>query len=464
MKRCNKCQMIMGDSAKICFSCGASLEKNFTYICNNCGQVNFNNSDKCQRCGKQIISLKKSAFEMQQKSLDVVSEKLNNITKNMDSINYKDKAGEVYALLKGKANDISVAEYKEKAEQAYNMIKEKADEIPVNEYQNKAANMLDSAKDIIKDVPLEDYKEKAGQALSSIKEKVNSVSTNEYKEKIGTAYNAAKNGLSGKPSIANNYTKQEKQVECVSATTAVDTHRAEIHKNNILKETINEESNVSANSKAFSIKEELNKYKQFICGAAVVIALFGVYQLGANSEKTNKQVTQTIKEEKTKSANNETIDITKSTQTKATNKTKVTRFGYVNGDDVFVRSQPSTDSKPVTMLNKKTRVEVLESQMNNVNSSTYILKADGCIGYDLNSPQKFTLNKGLALKYESPGKYPNQVYCKIQTAVGEKTVAINNFSNVAEKITNNDWYNVRLSDGKTGWIYSKFVDISEVEK
>lgn len=204
--------------------------------------------------------------------------------------------------------------------------------------------------------------------------------------------------------------------------------------------------------------------KKFICVVGIIVALLGVYQLGASSGKVNKQVTQTIKEEKTKSATNETIDITKSTQAKATNENKVTRFGYVNGDDVFVRSQPSTDSQPVTMVNRKTRVEVLGSQMNNVNSFTYILKADGCIGYDLNSPQKFTLNKGLALKYESPGKYPNQVYCKIQTAVGEKTVAINNFSNVAEKITNNDWYNVRLSDGKTGWIYSKFVDISEVEK
>ena len=51
MKRCNNCNMIMGDSSKECSSCGNDLSQKYTYICNKCGQVNDKNLEMCPKCG-----------------------------------------------------------------------------------------------------------------------------------------------------------------------------------------------------------------------------------------------------------------------------------------------------------------------------------------------------------------------------------------------------------------------------
>lgn len=325
--------------------------------------------------------------------------------------------------------EIPVEEYQENAKQAINSAKDVVSESPVDEFKGKTGKAYDSAEGMIKEIPSEDYQEKVEQAINSAKNPVSDNQVDECKEKAGQECNVI----------------TEKGID-----TYVKDSVDEVGKGSSLQRK--ESYNDTNTEKSF-----FSKYKQFIFGAVTVIALFGVYQLGVNNSKNDKPVTTNLKQEDTTSTNIAKTSMHKENQQ---NKVNAVRIGYINGDDVFVRSQPSTDSKPITMLNKKTRVEVLRSQLNNIDSATYILKVDGCIGYDVNSSQQFTLNKGLALKYEYPGKLPNQVCCKIQTAVGEKTVVINNFSNVAEKIVNNDWYNIRLSDGKTGWIYSKFVDVS----
>ena len=422
----------MGDNAKVCFSCGESLEKNFTYICNNCGQVNFNNAKKCSRCGEPTILSKFKAVDMSEDSLTMITGKIKDSVERINSNEYKEKLGNVYDTLKTKAK-----------------------EIPAEKYKDKAENVLETMKTVVNNTQLEEYKQKASQAVNSMQEIAGSVSVGEYKDKIETAYNSAKSNFS-----KNISSSDEKKQEVKTATTDRVSHDSVTTKvTNTVDNTQNQTKDNSDNHNSISVKGIFGKYKQFICGAVVVVTLFGVYQLGASSTNRSKQVAEPIKQEATKSVEPQNL-----ASDKEQKKEKTIVVGYINGDDVFVRSQPSTDGKPITMLNKRTQVEVLDSQSNNIVLTTYILKVDGCIGYDMNSTQKFTLNKGLALKYESPGKYPNQAYCKIQTAVGEKTVAIHNFSNVAEKITNNDWYKVRLSDGKIGWIYSKFVDISEVEK
>lgn len=432
MKRCNKCQMIMGDNAKVCFSCGESLEKNFTYICNNCGQVNFNNSKKCSRCGEPTNLSHFKAVDMSLDSLTMITGTIKDSLENIDSTEYKEKIGNVYDTLKTKAK-----------------------EIPAEKYKDKAENVLETMKTVANNMQVDEYKQKANYAVSSMQEIAGSISVDEYKDKIETAYNSAKNNFHKNIPSSNN-----KKREVKSATTDINSNASVTTKvTNMLDKTQYQTRDNSDNYNSISVKENFGKYKQFICGAVLAVTLFGVYQLGASSTNGSKQVAEPIKQEATKSVEPQNL-----ASDKEQKKEKTIVVGYINGDDVFVRSQPSTDGKPITMLNKRTQVEVLDSQSNNIALTTYILKVDGCIGYDLNSTQKFTLNKGLALKYESPGKYPNQAYCKIQTAVGEKTVAINNFSNVAERITNNDWYKVRLSDGKIGWIYSKFVDISEMEK
>ena len=111
----------MGDGAKVCSSCGNDLVNNFTYICNNCGQVDFNETEKCTRCGAPTI-FAKALFNKESKATATnrVAKFVSNVQdvgNNIPVDEYKDKAGVLLSSLKEKADHISIEDYKKKAGQ-----------------------------------------------------------------------------------------------------------------------------------------------------------------------------------------------------------------------------------------------------------------------------------------------------------------------------------------------------------
>ena len=102
----------MGDGAKVCSSCGNDLVNNFTYICNNCGQVDFNETEKCTRCGAPTI-FAKALFNKESKATATnrvakFVSNVQNVGNNIPVDEYKDKAGVLLSSLKEKADHISI--------------------------------------------------------------------------------------------------------------------------------------------------------------------------------------------------------------------------------------------------------------------------------------------------------------------------------------------------------------------
>lgn len=247
----------------------------------------------------------------------------------------------------------------------------------------------------------------------------------------------------------------------------------------------NEQSNLSVISKQESSQGAISSWIEFfethrkiILGVAVgLVVLFGVYQFGVNNaqvganketntravtEVTSKQATRSTQSDSANGVEEKLPEIDK--RISITEKITVNR-GLVNGNDVFVRSQPSTDSKPITMVNKGEEVEVLTSRAHNDGDERfYVMKVNGYKALDIDTRQEIILNSGLALKYLGRGNNSDQAVCMIKTGDRDRRVWLrygfgNGPSCVVEKMSNNEWYNVRLGNGQVGWIYSKFVTL-----
>lgn len=323
MKRCNKCNLIMGDGAKVCSSCGNDLGNNFTYICNNCGQVDFNETEKCTRCGAPTI-FAKALFNKESKATATnrVAKFVSNVQdvgNNIPVDEYKDKAGVLLSSLKEKADHISIEDYKKKAGQVIDSAKDAVSEIPVDEFKEKAGKVYDSAKGMIKEIPVEEYQENAKQAINSAKDMVGEIPVDEFKKKAGKVYGSAKGMIKEIP--VKGYQEKAKQAinsakdpvsddqvdeckekagqECnVITEKGIDTYvkdsADEVEKGSSLQRK--ESYNDTNTEKSF-----FSKYKQFIFGAVTVIALFGVYQLGVystskkNVENTSEQAITSVK-------------------------------------------------------------------------------------------------------------------------------------------------------------------------
>lgn len=313
----------MGDGAKVCSSCGNDLVNNFTYICNNCGQVDFNETEKCTRCGAPTI-FAKALFNKESKAtatnrLAKFVSNVQDVGNNIPVDEYKDKAGVLLSSLKEKADHISIEDYKKKAEQVIDSAKDTVSEIPVDEFKKKAEKVYDSAKGMIKEIPVKGYQEKAKQAINSAKDVVSESPVDEFKGKTRKAYDSAEGMIKEIPSedyqekveqainSAKNPLSDDQVDECkekagqecnVITEKGIDTYvkdsADEVGKGSSLQRK--ESYNDTNTEKSF-----FSKYKQFIFGAVTVIALFGVYQLGVystskkNVENTSEQAITSVK-------------------------------------------------------------------------------------------------------------------------------------------------------------------------
>lgn len=159
------------------------------------------------------------------------------------------------------------------------------------------------------------------------------------------------------------------------------------------------------------------------------------------------------------SKNNESKKTT-STQSMELDKKAETQIGIVTGDDVFVREGPSTEYKAVTTLNKGSKVEIIEG-VKAKKKNLYVLIPDEFKAKDLDTNTEIILHKGLALEYVE-GRGIGAV-CKIKVSGRDKLVYLPTgfgvgTSDVVEAITEDNWYNVKLQDGKIGWIYGRFIE------
>ena len=149
-----------------------------------------------------------------------------------------------------------------------------------------------------------------------------------------------------------------------------------------------------------------------------------------------------------------------SAQSMELDKKAETQIGIVTGDDVFVREGPSTEYKAITTLNKSTKVEIIEA-VKAKKKNLYVLIPDEFKAKDLDTNTEIILHKGLALEYiEGQG---TGAVCKIKVSGRDKLVYLPTgfkvgTSEVVEAITEDNWYNVKLNDGKIGWIYGRFIE------
>ncbi len=139
------------------------------------------------------------------------------------------------------------------------------------------------------------------------------------------------------------------------------------------------------------------------------------------------------------------------------------KLAIITGSDVFLREQPSTNSKIITTLNKNTNVKVWGERKSDNSKNSYILKADKYMATDLTNNTPILLKKGIALKYVGRGKHGREsAICLIQVngknrKIEMKTGWGSNKSNIVESTKNNDWFNVELNNGRKGWVYGEFI-------
>ena len=137
------------------------------------------------------------------------------------------------------------------------------------------------------------------------------------------------------------------------------------------------------------------------------------------------------------------------------------QMAVITGDDVFVREGPSTEYRPITTLNKGDKVRVVDNYKNKHNNNLYMVIADNYKAKDLDTNTEIILHKGLAIEYLE-GNNRGGAICKIQVNGKDKRVLLPTgfavgTSDVVQHISADNWYNVQLTDGKTGWVYGEFI-------
>lgn len=127
--------------------------------------------------------------------------------------------------------------------------------------------------------------------------------------------------------------------------------------------------------------------------------------------------------------------------------------GYVTGDDVIVRARPAVSADRVTELNRNTRVTILDTIVSR-DSQDAILTERVTMNYRGN---EISLNPGLAVRILNDNG--NTYTCRIELD-RQPVRVINVNKRFLRRINGDTWYNVKLEDGRTGYIFGKFIRIN----
>lgn len=232
-----------------------------------------------------------------------------------------------------------------------------------------------------------------------------------------------------------------------------------------------QEINNNLNNKIKNTNKLQNKFKakNILIVGSIFIALAVVFNVATEMDKTNDNKKSKVIEEnytdrslKEKSSynsySNEPVERTHD---------KKVSIGFINANDVFLRPHPSTNNKPVALLQKGAKIDVIDmsDSDNKSKKSSYMLKYDDIQATDIDTKQTIILNKGLALESLSFGKGPERAIATINTKQGKRRVLLIHYSkdgvfDILEKISSEDWFKVKTTNGTTGWVYGKFIDVN----
>lgn len=128
------------------------------------------------------------------------------------------------------------------------------------------------------------------------------------------------------------------------------------------------------------------------------------------------------------------------------------QMAYVNGDDVFLRSAPSTNSSVIKTLKRNSGLDAIAVQTCDDERAGMINTDNVVVGFN---GQNIRLAKGqpLTITGENGGIYQ----CQLNLENGSGTIYVDKIN--VKKLYGETWYKVRLSGGTEGWVYKDFIQL-----
>jgi len=128
--------------------------------------------------------------------------------------------------------------------------------------------------------------------------------------------------------------------------------------------------------------------------------------------------------------------------------------GYINGDNVNMRADHSTQAKAITLLKKGQGISIITSYRPQGNENEAILRSNTDF-YDTNyGLVMFSLPKGKAVKVN--GYNNNQYNISFRNDLSGKTGYAKIDPNKLEFIGGETWYFIEVN-GQKGWVFGKYV-------
>lgn len=128
------------------------------------------------------------------------------------------------------------------------------------------------------------------------------------------------------------------------------------------------------------------------------------------------------------------------------------QMAYVKGDDVFLRSAPSTNSSVIKTLKRNSGLDAIAVQTCDDERAGMINTDNVVVGFN---GQNIRLAKGqpVTITGENGGTYQ----CQLNLENGSGTIYVYKVN--VKKLYGETWYKVRLSGGTEGWVYKDFIQL-----
>lgn len=138
--------------------------------------------------------------------------------------------------------------------------------------------------------------------------------------------------------------------------------------------------------------------------------------------------------------------------------------GYVNDSYVNLRSGAGTSYSVITCMNKNTKFTYIDGKL--YNSSWYKIKlSTGTTGYIYKNYATLSSTSSESTTTSSSG-YITGDYVNLRSGAGTNYSVVTcmskntSFNLVSSKIYNTYWYNIKLSNGKSGYVHKDYVKIN----
>lgn len=128
------------------------------------------------------------------------------------------------------------------------------------------------------------------------------------------------------------------------------------------------------------------------------------------------------------------------------------QMAYVNGDDVFLRSAPSTNSSVIKTLKRNSGLDAIAIQTCDDERAGMINTDNVVVGFN---GQNIRLAKGQPLTIT--GENGSTYQCQLNLENGSGTIYVDKVN--VKKLYGETWYKVRLSGGTEGWVYKDFIQL-----